>query len=361
MKLRYYLLIFIIFILVIGVILGGNKEPPIEPDNLPNNPDNQPNALTTTISDYAAMITCSGALADITVPQVKATYKEAADAGLSYSTYYKRWGEIELNKDNYDWSNIDDSVNWVADAGLKSAFIAQIIDVNQVGKLPSDLTFTSFTDSELKTRFQDFLLTVIDRHSEIKYIWIGLEIDGYLKDNREQIPEFYEFYDDTYKAIKSQHPEVTIGTISTYHDAKTRNELDIIETLGKTGDIIGLTYYPQFLSQDTSKIPEHFADISSIASKLNKKFAITESGWSTKGFEGTKAQQLKFMQEILNLEINNIEYYAFYNLHDVPIEYYGLENYDIATSDQYVTFLLNLGLKNNDGTEKPAWEEFKSQ
>ncbi|MBS3099035.1 glycosyl hydrolase 53 family protein [Candidatus Pacearchaeota archaeon] len=369
MKKRYYILIGIAALLTLGAILGGDKdepitdsiEPPMETPIENQEPIPPQNNQFFSTTKYASLITYSGELKDITPQQVKNTYEEANDDGVSYSTYYKRWGEIELSKDNYDWSNIDDSVRWAADAGVKTAFIVQILDVNQVGKLPLDITFTSFTDPILKERFKDFMLTVLDRHNDIEYVWIGLEVDGYLKDNRDEIPEFQELFEETYDAIKSEHPNVKVGTISTYHDAKTRNELDIIKTLGETGDLIGLTYYPQFLSQDTSKIPEHFEDMSDIASDLNKNFAITESGWSTLGFEGSEAQQLKFMQEILSLQIENIEYIGFYNLHDVPVEYYGLENYNIDVADQYITFLLNLGLKNNDASSKQAWEEFKNK
>jgi hypothetical protein len=407
MKKIWWILIIITFLLIVGLILGGKDKPPKPPSNSCNdecssrdkecsgtgyrtcgnfdddeclewssitqcNSDetcsngdciSSDNSIIRTTSPlkFASLITYSGELADITVPQVKSTYTEANDAGISYTTYYKRWGEVELSEGNYDWSNMDDSVNWAADAGLKTAYISQIIDVNQIGTLPSDIEFTSFTDPILTERYIDYTLKVLDRHDDIAIVWIGLEVDGYLKDNRDEIPEFHEFFKESYDAIKAEHPDVKVGTISTYHDAKKRNELDIIETLGKTGDLIGLTYYPQFLSQDTTKIPDHFEDMSDIASNLNKKFAITESGWSTLGYQGSEEQQQKFMQEILSLELDNNEYIGFYNLHDVPVEYYGLENYNINVAGEYTTFLLNLGLKNNDASDKPAWTEFKGR
>lgn len=322
----------------------------------------------TTTADVGVVMTFPGDMAKWGLESIDRTYNTIKKAGVKISYLYYDWGELEKNKGNYDWGALGFNSQMVTKNNIKISLLIQVIHTGFVGKIPKDMKFTSFNNRKFKARFKDFILEVLKRfNGEIEYLWIGNEIDGYLNPNREQIEEYREFYSETYRAIKDSYPKMKVGTIITYYDAKNNkaknNEIsDIIQTVGAEGDIIGFSLYPQVLDGKPSDAERLFAEMTSIADKMGKKFAVTETAWSSKGYGGSEEKQVEYMRNLFNA----------YKKYEDKMEYLGLFNiYDFTEKDnkailadfrithkEFIKWTGSLGLAHNHGEAKQVWKIF---
>jgi len=160
---------------------------------------------------------------------------------------------------------------------------------------------------------------------------------------------------------------VKVGTIITYYDAQNNevkhNEIsDIIKTVGAEGDIIGFSSYPQVLDGQPSDTERIFAEMTSISDEMGKKFAITETGWSSEGYGGSEEKQVEYMRNL----------FSAYKKYDDKMEYLGLFNiYDFTEKDnkailsdfkitdkEFIKWTGSLGLAHNHGEAKQVWYAF---
>ncbi len=317
-----------------------------------------------TIPLLSIVPSCSGNLSDWTATCLDDAYGKIQTAGFDITQQYIEWGRIETSRNTFDWTEFDDRLRLKDKFGLKNSVIVNFPDNAQTGVLPADITFTTFADPALKDRFSKFILALLERsNGKIAYLWIGNEIDEYLRNNRSQIVPFGEMYQDLCRTVAAKYPGVLIGTISTYHDALNDNALDIIETVGVHGNMIGFTFYPQIIAGTSPKdAPRLIGDISKIAARMGKKFAITESGWSTStlGMNGSEQAQSEFIPNLLDgaaANAGSIEFLGLYVLYDLPDSYIQsiITRFGIADNKELSAMISSLGLFNNNGTPKSAW------
>ncbi|MBN1798594.1 MAG: glycosyl hydrolase 53 family protein [Spirochaetales bacterium] len=319
----------------------------------------------TTHDNLSMVFTFPGDVNTWTAENIYRTYETLSKAGIRISNLYYTWNDIENTKDSCNWQELDFNIAVIKKHGLKVSLEIKIIDTNKIGQLPEDIIFSSFDDSRFIKRFSDFILVLLDRYNkQVSYIWIGNEIDDFLYNKRELLDGWLVFYNEIYAAIKNRHPYIQVGTVSTYHDAKRNMALDIIGKSGRIGDIIGFSFYPQMLKNaNPNEIREYFAEMSVIAKKLNKKYAITESGWSSEGFDGSEDRQTQFIQELISvyrMYKADIEYLGLFVSYDVPedVNKAVASNYGLEEHMEFLKFQGTLGLAYNNGRPKQAWYAF---
>lgn len=326
-------------------------------------PSNITNAQTIALPKLSIVPLFPDEVSNWSIQVLENTYKTIKHAGFDITEQYLLWGQVESTQGFYDWSVIDYNFNLNTENGLKTSMIVKFPDNSNLGSLPRDVTFTTFSDAALIDRFSKFIIALLE-HSKgrITYLWIGNEIDVYLNQNRSQIDDFDKMYANVCKEVAAKYPNVLIGTISTYHDAFNSQSLDIIEKVGIHGNVIGFSFYPQIIQASSPEdMPKFLAEISKIATRMGKKFAITESGWSTQGLNGNEQMQTKFINSLLDGAVankGNIEFIGLFVLHDMPSSMIDsiIKEYNLENDQDFIAMLSSLGLIYNNGSSKPAWD-----
>ena len=308
----------------------------------------------------AVRVTFPGETNQLTIKVVDDAFKFAKDAGINIAQYYPEWGKVETRKGKYNWEELDNNISFSSKAGMKASLIVKIVDNFKLGHLPGDIKFTRFDDPVFIERFTGFILAVLDRFDgKIEYLYIGNEIDIYFEKNRDHIDPYIQLYSKVYAAAKAKHPDVRFGTISTYHDAYKNNALDIVEDIGKQGDILGFTLYPQNMGMQPADTIRLIQEMSSIAAKLDKKFTLTETGFSTQGMAGSEEKQAHFVEELykgyeMTSNMDCLSLFILYDLSDSVNDMIAA-SYGVGGNKDFLQWLGTLGVLHNNGKPKKAW------
>jgi len=301
--------------------------------------------------------------------------KRVRETGAPIIHGYIAWGATEKSEDDYDWVGMDYKMEISSLHGMERSIVIDIIRTNDIGDIPSDVEFTSFDDPELKERFADFAVEVLDRYGDnISYIEIGNEVDIYLANHRDEIDEFKELYGYTYDRIKDKHPDVKIGTVFAYHAAKKANATDIIEEISDVGDFNAFTLYiynENFaFNTDMDEVPEYFDEMDEIS---EKPFAVVETGWSTSALlESSEEKQAEYVDEVFSIleeKKDRIEFLTWFGTNDIPDETCGLIAESFITEDiehvkgteymkYFEAFICTEGLRTIENEPKPGWNEW---
>ena len=153
-----------------------------------------------------------------------------------------------------------------------------------------------------------------------------------------------------------------VGSISTYHDAKANQVLDVITQLSG-GDVIGFSLYPQALTFSPVVVHQLMAEISQLAGSLSVPFAITETSWSTRSFAGSQSNQSIYVNELFsiyqNYQNSSMEFLGMPGTFDYAESQLGLSTPEVlAGVDQISEWLLSLFLVHNNGNPKSAGAVF---
>ncbi len=319
-------------------------------------------------ANVGMVVTYPGEIYHWTAEDIFKTMDTVKRAGIKVSHLYYMWNEIEKKNGKYSWDELDFNLKVLSDRGIRASIVIKLIDTANMGQLPGDLSFRSFESESLRKRFKSFLVALLDRYKgQLDYVWIGNEIDGYFEKHRDQMKGFIGFYDEVYRGLKKKHPAVKVGTIFTFHDARNNNLFDIIREIGKKGDLIGFSFYPQTIKgatpADTGKF---FNEMVSLSGKLNKNFVIAETGWSSVGLNGSESNQANFIRELFSAYRNSkskVDFLGLFVLYDFPdsINSALADSYGMGGHKEFVQFQGSLGLAHNDGREKAGWKAMQEE
>lgn len=297
----------------------------------------------------------------------------AKENGVQVLHSYLSWGEVEPTEGEQVWEWQDALMGYRVHEGFEISLVVNVIHTSQRGPLPEDLADKDFDDPEFIARFSGFILEVLDRYP-VQYLSIGNEVNDYFLNHRDEIPAYRSFFLAVKDRISQEHPEVKVGMTFAYHDAVRTNSVDIIEDLN-LGDFLPLTLYlynpPLVFDRDPAELEAVLDEIFVLAG--DKPLALVEIGWNTsESLSGTEQDQAKFVREafrLLTLKRDQIEFMAWFNLHDgdpedayqsalsfLPSE--SLQTQDEAFLRDFVDFLNYLGLREYDGTPKLGWFAF---
>ncbi len=190
-----------------------------------------------------------------------------------------------------------------------------------------------------------------------KYLGLGIEVNVLYEKSPADFEEFVQFYNEVYDAIKASSPNTKVFTVFQLEKMKGLNgglfggvnnpaeaEWELLDKFPKS-DIIAFTSYPGLIYKELSEIPTDY--YSEIKSHTSKSVAFTEIGWhsadSPTGLESSEAEQAEFVKvffdctKSLNLEM--MIWSFMYNPNTI-------EPFN------------SMGLHRDDGTAKPAWDEW---
>jgi beta-glucosidase/6-phospho-beta-glucosidase/beta-galactosidase len=296
--------------------------------------------------------------------------------GVQVLHSYLLWSQVEDTPGSRSWEWNDALMGYRFHEGFEVSLVINLIHTGVRGPIPEDLQEKAFDDPEFIQRFIDFILDVLERYP-VQYLSIGNEVNDYFVKHRNEIPAYKTFFQEVYKAIKEEYPEIKVAMTFAYHDAESLNALDIVQQLD-IGDFLPVTLYiynEDFrFDRDPYELEAYFDRILELAG--DKPIAFAEIGWNTaESLDGSQEDQAAFLSEAFRLlaeHQDQIEYLSWFNLHDGnPDETYEAaltfltDRPDLARNEafmiRFIDFLNYLGLREYDGTPKEAWLVFQQE
>lgn len=271
------------------------------------------------------------------------------------------WDEADKNGSyapDFDWPTIANS--YYPGKGVSLVLSLAVIDT-VTERRPEALRGMPFDDPRVLARFESYASEVLTRleDTDLVAISIGNEVDGYLT-TPEDWAEFAGFFAGAVEIVHQLRPGVPVGFTATWDGFRGENGPHILRA-NQAADALFINYYP--LDSGFQVLPP--ADISNqldamVALAAGKPVFLTETGYPSGGCGSSEAIQLEYFQKLLaalEAREGDIPLAMLVWLHDITPgaldhyrRYYGVPN------PCFLSYLGTLGLRTNDGQNKPAFE-----
>lgn len=262
--------------------------------------------------------------------------------------------------------------------GLTPYLALQVIDTH-VKAVPADLADTPFDDPRLRQRLRALLDVVVGGQGGLlPYLAIGNEVDAYLAGRPVEASAYLTMFREAVAHVHALDPAVRVGVsgiaaTATATDVASRPGAALLQALLAASDVAMLTYYPVQTQADgavqvrpTAEVAEDFRRM--LAWAGDKPLLLQEVGYPASAVVGSSAaQQAEFVQQVFRAwrraPAGRISYLNVFMLHDYPtalcdrqLAYYGL-----AATPGLHAALCSLGLREANGTARPAWDMLVQQ
>lgn len=299
----------------------------------------------------------------------------AKQGGAQITRSYVSWTDVEKGKGRYNWKGNDYMIGRARAAGLRLSVAFHVVRTAIRGPRPADLKSREWQDPELIKRFSDMVLAFLDRYEDIvDYIEVGSEVNAYFKVHKDEIEPYRVFFTAVRNNIKAKYPEVSVGIVFAYHELKESNTFAIYERLN-IGDHDGFTLYTFGENFVHTKDPKLVFDALNEIVQLtgDRRFALEEVGWIASpllgGSDSSQREAVKYFFDFLEQAPDRLEFISWFNLHDGQekdcakmAKSFSRSGDGLSRSPEkmkmFSDFLCHFGLLKNDGTARPAWDEW---
>lgn len=213
-------------------------------------------------------------------------------------------------------------------------------------------------DESTKQIYKTSTATFIEKYKP-KYLGIGIEVNVLYEKSPSDFEAFVQFYSELYQMVKAKSPATMVFTIFQLEKMKglrgglfggtndpAKAEWALLERFSDS-DIAAFTTYPGLIYKTPAEIPQDYYN--EIKRYTKNKIAFTEIGWhslaSPPGWESSDAEQAQFVTSFFSLSKElNVELALWSFMYDQNV----------------IEPFKGMGLRQNEGTAKPAWDEWLS-
>lgn len=231
----------------------------------------------------------------------------------------------------------------------------------------------SFANLQVRAAFTNYTLWVV-RTFHPRYLGLASEINTYMDAHPDDAANFISLYHEVYALVKAEAPETQIFVTFQWDDLNNmwpqpeeghRTRLapnwEQVEAFEPNLDVWAISSYPYFVFPSGVDIPADY--YSRLLDRTDKPVAVAEGGWTTRGvgeIRATPEDQVAYLNAIHNQLGARLAFWTYLLLNDIDMNSYGrapgVSNTDIATLGLFAS----LGLREMDGTPKPALEVWMS-
>jgi len=323
------------------------------------------------------IITTSGD--DFSYENYRANIIEARQAGIQVAHSYMLWGQVETTEGVYDWSVPDLLLDTLSLEGLRLSLVIEYIHSGVPGVVPQDLAGRSFDDSEYMNRAANFAVAVAERYGDqIDYLSLGNEVNIYLGANPSDLEPYLAAFSTIRQAVRNVRPDLPVGTVIAFHEVLNGDQWAIIEAF-KDEDFLAYTYYPHAPGFSYDVATDGFGDILErmIHISGNTPFIVVENGFSSSPVLGSdesrQAQYIRDSFAALGEHKQEFNWHIWFSFHDtlpgtcadLALSFFPQDfdpgSTDISAWSTFEEYLCTLGLRQNDGTPKQAWQAFTEE
>jgi hypothetical protein len=299
----------------------------------------------------------------------------AKSAGMEFTQLSLSWDSVESANTSQPGGTIPgvySSSGWNFSDGYYPAYqVALALNLNPLdtnnNRIPSDLQALPFDHPSVISRYEqaaDFVLSQLPHVTVVSFA-VGNEVDASLTTSA-QWTQYTVFYQTVASYLRNHHPGLKVGVKATF-TGLTQSSQAYLLNLNQFSDTLLVTYYPinaNFSVKDPSLVETDFATLTGLYPA--KPIGFLEAGYqSATTCASSEALQTAFIDHLFNAwdqQASHVQMVNYLWLHDRSLAdvdqfsaYYGL--YD----PRFREYLRTLGLRNYDGTDKPAFAEFKNQ
>ncbi len=301
----------------------------------------------------------------------------AEDLGLNFIVGITQW--LEPRPGQYVWTGATNDkfqahLKEVKGWGYKVSITFTNVHMDQK-HLPEYLKGKRFNDPYFLERWQKYLEAFLPRYGDyIDYLNIGNEVNNYFGKHYSEWGDYLEFFRQGEKVIRRLKPKIKVGIVL----VESRRE-SFWKQVEPYCDHMGITYYTPCSAFGKSPTAEaldknhykYFGRTLNEALRVagDKKILITEIGCAThRDIDSSPALQVQFVKalfEWLAGKEDRILGMSWLAPTDWPYEatQKALKGYldpAVLQHESFMKYLTSLGLKYEDGREKPGYAAFKN-
>jgi hypothetical protein len=296
-----------------------------------------------------------------------AAWKQLLDAveeagGTSVHLQPLGWGEAEIAPGVFNVSDFDELLPLLADGSM-----AYTLDVGTpVGiestDLPADMTFTSFDDPELKSRYEAYVTATLATFPKPTHVILHTETAShFLGDDSAAFAAYCDLLSTTVDLVKAKVPGVKVGVYATEDDSAAA-----LDKMTRNTDYFSFGYNANRGDVD------HRAKIEALVALAgDRKFGVHEIGIPTAArVGGSETKQVEFVNLVFDLATawgERLEFLAYYQAFDedpAVTEAWLPATFPDWTDEMKadgIAWFGSLGLQTYKAEPKPAWATFKER
>lgn len=294
-------------------------------------------------------------------------YQAARAAGVDWTAFAINWTAVETPT-GWDTSTLETADAFFGAQGLPLFFTILSPINTTVPEVPVALRGLPYDDPRMIAGFNRLLDTirVHTPHLRIEVLILGNEIDATLGSDPAAWARYQAFFEATRaKAKQLWGPALAVAPTITRDGLSTPGVGAAIDRLIAAADVASITYYP-LTSDVTMRAPATAGpDIDQVVARIAAKpIYFQEVGFSTSSANGSSDEwQRQFAEEVFKAwdrHADRIKYFGWLWLTDLSaqqtdelVRYYGFQG--SAPAQRFGEYLRTLGLRNHDGSAKPAY------
>jgi len=297
--------------------------------------------------------------------------------GEDYTDIFMQMCELGLNsvKLSFDWTDIEYAPGQYENEnpGIANIFypafntrVDLMIRPVHTGTLrvPDDIANLPLDDPQVIERFNAMLDWTLSQMSDttIGSLSIGSELDSYLGTNARLWEQYENFAIAVRVFLADNYPEIPVAFEMIYSSLLNDNTAEFAQSLNQHADIIGVSYYPlqgNFTPYPDSHVSETFAAL--VETYPEKPIYFYQLGYPSGAIvDSSEEQQAQFVETVFeewDNHADHIEMISFTwltDLSDESVAYF--EDYYSFSSRRFRGFLGSIGLREQDGTPKQAYD-----
>lgn len=234
-------------------------------------------------------------------------------------------------------------IDLALDNGLEIMISIDVLsdDRTMIGNLPAELNGLDFSNNSLRQQFKTEVITIVSRYP-LKYLNLGLEINGYFDTNPSDFENYISLYKETYDTLKILKPDLTIGATFQYELLNGNSQWDIFTKFDNKLDILCLTTYPDLFDNTITQLPAGYYSV--LLNIEDIPIFFTEIGWQGHNNNDDEYRQAEFIIDFIQEnQDNNVDVLIWTLLHD----WKGGGSFE------------TMGLIDFDGRKKMAWDTWQ--
>ena len=221
-----------------------------------------------------------------------------------------------------------------------------------------------FANPDVRTAFTNFALWIV-REFQPRYLGLASEINTYADAYPADFANYLSLYREVYALVKAEAPETQIFVSFQWEDLNNllpnateggtayATHWDQVEAFEPQLDLWVISSYPSFpFSKGADIPPDYYAPL---LTRTTKPLAVAEGGFTSTpigSLSGTPQDQVDYLNAIHNQIDERLAFWVYLLLDDI----------NPVTDDEALKFFTAVGLREVDGTPKPAlavWDRFR--
>jgi hypothetical protein len=236
----------------------------------------------------------------------------------------------------------------------------------------------NFANPDVRAAFTNFALWIA-REFHPRYLGLASEINTYADAHPDDFPHYLSLYREVYALVKAEAPETQVFVTFQWEDLNNlfpvaaegrkayETNWDQVEAFEPELDVWVISSYPFFIFRRGADIPDSY--YTPLLARTSKPLAVAEGGFTSKPvgpLTGAPQDQVDYLNAIHDQLGARLAFWVYLLLDDINPGAYaatmteqGMDADDIET----LGFFVSVGLREFDGTAKPAlevWDRLRS-